>query len=48
MVALCIIHSIMPKHENNALQKKFYNQFKKGTFSVVCAPSLGRHERGYT
>jgi len=27
-------HNIMPKHENNALQKKFYNQLKKGTFSV--------------
>ena len=26
------VHNIMPKHENNALQKKFYNQFKKGTF----------------
>jgi len=37
---LCI-HNIMPKHENNALQKKFYNQFKKGTFSVECAPCLG-------
>jgi len=23
----------MPKHENNAIQKKFYNQFVKGTFS---------------
>jgi len=28
------IHNIMPKHENNALQKKFYNQLKKGTFAV--------------
>ena len=28
------IHNIMPKHENNALQKNFYDQFKKGTFSV--------------
>jgi len=28
------IHNIMPKHENNALQKKFYNQFKKSNFSV--------------
>jgi len=30
----------MPKHKNNALQKKFYNQFKKGTFSVECAPGI--------
>ena len=30
----------MPKHENSALQKKFYNQFEKGTFSVKCAPNL--------
>jgi len=28
----------MPKHENNAFQKKFYNQLKKGAFSVECAP----------
>jgi len=34
------IHNIMPKHENSALQKKFYNQFEKGTFSVKCAPNL--------
>jgi len=27
----------MPKHENNVLQKKFYYQFEKGTFSVGCA-----------
>ena len=42
------IHNIMPKHENNALQKKIYDQFKKGTFSVECAPCMGRtrHERG--
>jgi len=42
------IHNIMPKHENNILQKKFYNQFKKGTFSVECAPCTGhtRHEHG--
>ena len=42
------IHNIMPKHKNNALQKKFYNQFKKGTFSVECAPCTGhtRHEHG--
>jgi len=26
------INNIMAKRENNALQKKFYNQFKKGTF----------------
>jgi len=32
---------IMPKHEHNALQKKFYNQFKEGTFSVECAPGMG-------
>jgi len=31
----------MPKHENNALQKKFYNQFEKGTFSVECVPCMG-------
>ena len=30
------IYNIMPKHENNALQKKIYNQFEKGTFSVSC------------
>jgi len=30
----------MPKHENNALQEKIYNQFEKGTFSVECAPCL--------
>ena len=35
------IHNIMPKHENNDLQKNFYNRFKKGTFSVECAPCLG-------
>jgi len=34
------IHNIMPKHENNALQKKFYHQFKKSTFSVECAPYM--------
>jgi len=36
------IQNIMPKHENNALQKNFYNQFKKG------APCVGhtRHEHG--
>jgi len=27
----------MPKQENNALQKKFYNNFQEGTFSVECA-----------
>jgi len=32
---------LMPKHENNTLQKKFYNQFKKGTFSVESAPGMG-------
>ena len=42
------IHNIMPKHENNTLQKKFYNQFKKSTFSVEDAPCMGhtRHEHG--
>jgi len=28
------IHNIMPKHENDAFEKNFYNQFKKSTFSV--------------
>jgi len=32
----------MPKHENNALQKKFYNQFKKGTFTIDSAPRMGK------
>ena len=34
--------------KNNALQKKLYNQFKKGTFSVECAPCMvrNRHEHG--
>jgi len=42
------IQNIMPKHENNALQKNLYNQFKKGTFSVECAPGMGhtQHEHG--
>ena len=42
------IHNIMPKQESNTLQKKFYNQFEKGTFSVECAPCMGhtRHEHG--
>jgi len=35
------IHNIMSKHENNAFQKKFYNQFQKSTFSVECAPCMG-------
>jgi len=34
------IHNIVPKYENNALHKKFYNRFKKGTFSVECAPCM--------
>ena len=34
------IHDIMQKYENNAFQKKFYNQFKQGTFSVECAPCI--------
>jgi len=38
----------MPKHENNAFQKKFYNQFKKSASSVECAPFMKhtRHEHG--
>jgi len=39
------IHNIMPKHENNTLQKKFYHEFKKGTSSVECAPCLGHEHR---
>jgi len=31
----------MSKHENNALQKEFYNYFKKGTLSVECARLWG-------
>jgi len=31
----------MPKHENNALQNTFYNQFEQGTFSVECAQAWG-------
>jgi len=31
------IHNSMPKYSDNALQKKFCNQFEKGTFSVECA-----------
>jgi len=34
---------IIPKHENNAIQKKICNQFKMGAFSVECAPCLGAH-----
>jgi len=42
------IHNVMLNHENNAFQKKIYNQFKKGTFSVECALCLvhTRHEHG--
>ena len=42
------IDNIMPKHENNALQKNFYNQFEKDVECVKCAPCLGhtRHEHG--
>ena len=36
------IHNITPKHENNALQKKIYNQFKKGTF-LLSAPRHVAH-----
>jgi len=32
----------MPKHENNTLHKKFYNQYKKGTFAVESAPRMGK------
>jgi len=40
----------MPKHENNDLQKKFYNQFKKGAFSAECAHAWGTLDMsmGYT
>jgi len=34
------MHHIMPKYESKNLQKKFCNQFEKGTFSVECAPNL--------
>jgi len=42
------IQNIIRKHENNALQKNFYNPFKKGSFSAKCAPCPGhtRHEHG--
>ena len=33
---------IMPKHENNALQKKNCNQFKEGSFSVQVSQVLVR------
>ena len=38
----------MPK--NNAPQKKIYNHFKKGTFSVECAHAWGTLDMsmGYT
>ena len=36
------IHNLMPKHENNTLHKKFYNQYKKGTFAVESAPRMGK------
>jgi len=44
------IHNIMPKHENTAFQKTFYNQFKKGTFSVECPHAWGTLDTsmGYT
>jgi len=44
------IHNIMTKHENNTLQKKIYNQFEKGTFSVERAPCMGTLDMsmGYT
>ena len=43
-----IIKQLYIHNENNALQKKFYNQLKKGAFSVECAPCLGhtRHKHG--
>jgi len=31
----------MPKHENNALQKKFYNRFKKGALWGTLDMSMG-------
>ena len=34
------IHNIMPNHECNTLHKKFYNQFKKGTFLSSVAHAL--------
>jgi len=37
----------MPKHENSAFQKKFYNQFKKGTVSVNVTRTL-QMNMGYT
>jgi len=41
---------ITPKHENCDIQKKFYNQFKKGIFTVECAPGMGtlNMSMGYT
>jgi len=39
------IHNIMPKHENNAFQKKFYNQFKKGTFLSSVPHAWGTPDR---
>ena len=44
------VNNIMPKHGNNAFQKKNYNQFKTGTFSVECAPCMGTlsMSMGYT
>jgi len=36
------INNIMAKHENNALQKKFYNQFKRILFCRMC-PMPGTH-----
>jgi len=36
------INNIMAKHENNALQKKFCNQFKRILFCLMC-PMPGTH-----
>jgi len=33
----------MPKHENNTLQKKVYNQFRKGYFFCRVCPKHGAH-----
>jgi len=35
------IHNFMPKHENNAIQKIFYNRFKISAFFVECASCMG-------
>jgi len=35
------MHNIMPKHENNTLQKKLYNQFERGTFLSSVSQAWG-------